>query len=152
MKSAKSNEAVLRQELAALVVKDGVALGGIAEHQRHLALALAACAVPPDSVLCEADVNLALKDALAQSCRFLSVDHVELRRWLVDTGWVVRDGFGRAYLRTPRAALPEPLRPIAQALAGLVPAAWVEELRSSMQRDRQRRRLAWEARAAQGAA
>ena len=31
----------------------------------------------------------------------LQTDHVELRRWLVDAGFVTRDGWGHAYARGP---------------------------------------------------
>jgi hypothetical protein len=61
-------------------------------------------------------VNGRLRDALAGDAAFLDTDHVELRRWLVDTGWWRRDGFGRRYHRTPADALPAPLAAIDAAV------------------------------------
>jgi hypothetical protein len=31
----------------------------------------------------------------------VQTDHVELRRWLVDAGYLARDGWGYAYVRGP---------------------------------------------------
>jgi hypothetical protein len=135
------------EELAPLVVKEGLALGGLSERQRSLALGLACCHVPADIPLREGEVNIALKAALALTCRFLAVDHVELRRWLVDTGWLVRDGFGREYRRVGGTALQPASREIASALACLEPTTWVEGLRDALRAERDLRRAAWQARA-----
>ena len=52
----------------------------------------------------EPGVNVHLKQALQGAARCLDTDHVELRRWLCDAGWLQRDGWGRAYQR----AAPQP--------------------------------------------
>jgi hypothetical protein len=44
-------------------------------------------------------VNRVLGAWLEGPGAMLRTDHVELRRWLVDAGFVSRDGFGRAYVR-----------------------------------------------------
>lgn len=65
--------------LAALVVKDGVALGGLPEPQRQLALALAWAGLPC-TALTESEVNQRLQALLAAALRCLDTDRVELRR------------------------------------------------------------------------
>ena len=133
----------IRIELAALVCKRGVGLGGLTQRQRELALAVAAHALPPGASASEAEVNLALKQALLAEARFLDVDHVELRRWLVDTGWWQRDGFGRAYRRTADVELAPGLRVIGRALAGLDLPAWIGERLTEHRTLREARRTAW---------
>ena len=144
--------AVLLVELATLVVKDGLSLAGLTPRQRLLALALACTRVPAGVALREAEVNQALKAALGDECRCIGVDHVELRRWLVDTGWLVRDGFGREYRRVAPDALAPALQPIAEALAGIEPPAWVAQRRAAEQQRREQRRTAWQARGGRAAA
>lgn len=145
-------ESPMLNELAALVVKDGVSLGGLTPQQRLLALALACTRVPAGVVLREADVNAALKLALDDECRCIGVDHVELRRWLVDTGWLVRDGFGREYRRVAPADLRVELQPIAAKLAGIDAPAWVAQRRAAETERRALRRAEWQARAGKAAA
>lgn len=133
--------------LAALVVKDQVHLGSLAQGQRALAFALVWAGLPPaDAVLDERAVNGALKAQLAEAASFLSTDHVELRRWLVDGGWLARDGFGREYRRVEAAALPPEHRALVAALEWLDPAAWVREQRERKAEERARRHAAWVAR------
>ena len=90
--------------LAALVVKSGVSLGLLNEADRALVLALAATALDAGRDYREADVNRLLMAWLEGAGAMLRVDHVELRRWLVDAGFMTRDGFGRAYRRGPAEA------------------------------------------------
>jgi hypothetical protein len=89
----------LPPRLAALVVRDGVSLGLLAEADRAQVLALAAAAIEPGREHREADMNRILESWLEGPGAMLRTDHVELRRWLVDAGFVSRDGFARAYLR-----------------------------------------------------
>lgn len=147
---AVANASAVLVTLAILVVKEGVMLGGLSAAHQAAALGLAACALPADVVLREADVNMALKHSLSASCSFLAVDHVELRRWLVDAGWLSRDGFGREYRRVAPEHLPEAVAPIAAALAGITPDVWVREVRQRAAAAREARRLAWEAGPSQG--
>ena len=90
---------MLPHRLAALVVKDGVSLGLLADADRALVLALAAAAIELGPAHREAEVNRLLGCWLEGPGAMLRTDHVELRRWLVDAGFVSRDGFGRAYVR-----------------------------------------------------
>ncbi len=145
---AFESSAAVQAVLAALVVKDGVMLGGLAAQPQAVALGLAWCALAPDLALREADVNAALKRCLAEEGSFLDVDHVELRRWLVDAGWLARDGFGREYRRVALADLPARSAAIGAALQALDPPAWVAGVRAAEAAQRDARRLAWEARQA----
>lgn len=128
--------------LAALVVKSGVSLGGLPDEDRQLALAVAANALPLGEGFTEAQVNARLRRSLAEECAFLATDHVELRRWLVDTGWWRRDGFGRCYQRVPFAELGHSQRPQAESVSELDLSAWVAGARDVRKADRERRRRA----------
>jgi Uncharacterized protein conserved in bacteria (DUF2087) len=130
-------------ELATLVLKSGVGIGGLSQGQRDLALAVPALALPLGQVADEAQVNQLLKHSLAAQAAFLDTDHVELRRWLVDAGWWRRDGYGRAYERTPLKDLPEPLSRLTQALNGIDWPAWVAARREQERVRREARRAAW---------
>jgi hypothetical protein len=132
--------------LAALVVKEGVGLGGLPAAQLVSALALACSALPRQVALRETDVNTALKRCLAEEGRFLQTDHVELRRWLVDGGWLARDGFGREYRRVGTGDLPVEFRSVAEALEAQDPVSWVVGIRERVAAQREARRLAWLAR------
>lgn len=129
-----------------LVVKDRVHLGGLGAAQRLLALACVWAGLP-DASMSEREVNAALRAALAGAACWLDTDHVELRRWLVDTGWLQRDGFGRAYRCALRAGLPPALQHAADALddalGGQTVAAWVAAQRSAHAARRAARRQAW---------
>jgi hypothetical protein len=130
---------------AQLVVKHGVRPGLLDEAERRLALGLVWAGLPDAQVMTEAQVNTAIKALLAGPAAFLDVDHVELRRWLVDAAWLSRDGFGHAYFRVAELAL-SPLQAAAVApLLGLDVAEWAAALVQARQAERERRRLAWAA-------
>jgi len=128
--------------LAALVIKSGVSMGGLPNEDRQLALSVAATALPLGEGFAEAQVNARLQRSLCQECAFLATDHVELRRWLVDTGWWRRDGFGRCYQRLPFAELGDSQRLLAESVRELDLPAWVASVRDARQADRERRRQA----------
>lgn len=130
--------------LAPLLIKRGVSLGGLAPEHRLWVLGLAAARlVEGEPAASEAEVNSRLKGCLADEGACLATDHVELRRWLVDTGWWQRDGYGRAYERVRRAALREALQPVAAGLADVDLQAWVAALRTQQVELRESRRRAW---------
>jgi Uncharacterized protein conserved in bacteria (DUF2087) len=139
------------QTLAALVVKDEVSLGGLPASTQVLALAAAHATLPPGAVLNEREVNEALKAALAGPICWLATDHVELRRWLVDAGWMVRDGFGREYRALSHAALRADLQPLARALATIDLKSWVGAERERWRSERAARHKDWLARQGAGA-
>ena len=89
----------LSPRLESLVLKKGVHVGVLSESDRALVLALAANAIEPGRPHREDEVNRLLLDWLADVGAMLRTDHVELRRWLVDAGYVSRDPWGHAYER-----------------------------------------------------
>lgn len=91
----------LPPRLESLVLKNGLHLGLLSESDRTLMLALAACTIEPRRSLRENEVNQCLADWLTDVGAMVHTDHVELRRWLVDSGYVSRDGWGHAYFRGP---------------------------------------------------
>ena len=81
-----------------LCVRRGIALGGLATGRLddfRALLAAAALALDEGEGYDEPAVNARLRAWLDGPGAMLDVDHVELRRWLVDTGLVERDGYGR---------------------------------------------------------
>ena len=128
--------------LKPLVLKSRVSLGGLGEVERAWALAVAAMRLRTREAIGEAEVNARLKACLAEEGAFLATDHVELRRWLVDTGWWARDGFGRRYERVPATALREALKPMAEAIGDIDLPAWIAGHRQARQAERERRRQA----------
>jgi hypothetical protein len=132
----------LPPRLAALVVKDGVSLGLLGEADRALVLALAATAIEAGRQHREAEVNRVLGAWLQGPGAMLRTDHVELRRWLVDAGFVGRDGFGRAYLRgeaeAARATALLGQDSTAAALAGAI-----SDVRATTAHEREARRQAF---------
>jgi hypothetical protein len=134
--------------LASLVLKERVLLGGLPAPQQAAVLGLAWCALPAGVALREPEVNAALKRCLAEACSFLDVDHVELRRRLVDVGWLVRDGFGREYRRLAAQGLAAEYAHIATAVSAIDPPRWAAGIRDAATAQRNARRQAWEARQA----
>jgi Uncharacterized protein conserved in bacteria (DUF2087) len=134
----------LPPRLAALVVKDGVSLGLLGDTDRALVLALAASALPPDRKHREADVNQLLGDWLEEPGAMLRTDHVELRRWLVDAGFVSRDGFGRAYVRGEAEAA-RSVALLGESSPAVLGTA-VRDLRAAKAAEREARRQAFAAR------
>ncbi len=134
----------LPARLESLVLKTGLHLGVLSDDDRALVLALAACAIEPGQPLREDEVNRRLIDWLADAGQMLRTDHVELRRWLVDAGFVARDDWGHAYVRGP-AQLDLVRQTLgttdAAALAGAVRSARVAD-----QTARLARRLAFDSR------
>lgn len=140
-----TNAAAL-QPWAQLVLKDGVALGGLTRPELLAALALVWAALPADSACTEREINEHLKAVLAGPALCLGTDHVELRRWLVDAGWLQRDGYGREYRVPPWAALAADLQGLAAPLRGMDVAAWVAAQRQARLDARAARRREWQAR------
>jgi hypothetical protein len=132
------------QSLEALLTKQGVMLGGLTPEQRAAALAVVWAGLP-EQAMNEKQVNHALKQALSGAASFMDTDHVELRRWLVDVGWLQRDGFGHEYRRLRFADLPAPCRVAAELLPHPEVDVWARSLRKHHAQRREERRLAWQA-------
>jgi Uncharacterized protein conserved in bacteria (DUF2087) len=130
------------QPLAGLFVKLGVRIGALSDAQRRLVLGMVWAGLP-GTLMSERDVNEALKAQLASAANFLDTDHVELRRWLVDVGWLWRDGFGRQYQRVVGVALPLNLQPLATAFEGFDAVTIAAATRSANAAERYTRQRAW---------
>lgn len=129
-----------------LCVRRGIALGGLASGRQEdfrTVLAAAALALDEGVGYDEASVNAHLRAWLAGPGAMLDVDHVELRRWLVDLRLVERDGFGRRYART--SPPPEAFAAALAGLAGCDLALFAQQAREAEQSARDRRREARQA-------
>ncbi len=108
-----------------------------------LLLGCAGCAFAPGETYSERDVNERLRAWLAGAGAMLSTDHVELRRWLVDNGVLVRDGYGRAYvLGAPREEIASAMR----ELAGHDVTSLVRDAREQDMARRAERKARWQSR------
>ena len=133
-----------RARLAHWVVKHGVSLGGLAPEDRGLLFALVWAALPAGPFT-ERQVNQALRAQLEGAAACLNTDHVELRRWLVDAGWLQRDGFGREYRRASLDnVVNEAARDAARELQSMDVAAWAAQMRAEHDAHRAARRQAWQ--------
>jgi hypothetical protein len=138
-------DATTLRPLLALMRKRHLSLGGLTVEQQALVWALVWAGLP-DGAMSERQVNEELKGQLAGAACFVDTDHVELRRWLVDAGWLRRDGYGREYRRTPQAELPASVNAghdAAQMLAHMPVAQWAAEQHASHDAQRMARRQAW---------
>ncbi len=132
-----------------LCVRRGISLGGLASGRQddfRALLAAAALALDECEACDEAAVNARLKAWLDGPGAMVDVDHVELRRWLVDTGLVARDGFGRRYVRVTPA--PGAFAREFAGLAGVDLGLLAAEARESEREAREARQAAWRARRA----
>ena len=134
----------LPPRLESLVLKSGLHLGLLSQPDRALVLALSACAIEAGPSLREYEVNRRLSDWLADVGAMVQTDHVELRRWLVDGGYVARDGWGYAYARGPAAL--DRARHILGTADGTALASAVRSVRVASQSVRIAGRRAFEAR------
>jgi len=133
----------LIERFKALALRNGASLGVMASTRPGdfaLVLAAAGCMFAPDDALAEREVNERLKAWLGGAGAMLAVDHVELRRWLVDNGVLARDGFGRVYTRgTPRTEIAQAM----SVLAGTDLAATVSKARADDAARREARKAQW---------
>jgi tRNA(adenine34) deaminase len=130
-----------------LCVRRGIALGGLASGRQddfRAVLAAAAFALDEGAGYDEPAVNARLKAWLDGPGSMVDVDHVELRRWLVDTGLVRRDGYGRHYARAE--PVPDAFAHEVAGLAGVDLALLAAEARESERDARESRQAAWRAR------
>jgi hypothetical protein len=141
----QAGRTALIARLAAMVVKTGLGLAQMTDGDRLLALALPAHRLPVGHQYSESEVNELLKASLETESAFLRTDHVELRRWLVDTGWWRRDGFGRAYTRPPAHEVPEHLQAFATGLANEDLVTWALQQMKEHRAAQQARRARWNA-------
>jgi len=136
------------QRLAELARRRGLAVGTLLSASRRdldLLLASAAMHLPVDEGLSEREASERLRDFLATTGAMLATDYAELRRWLVDLGYVSRSDRGADYRR---AAMPPWLREAAQALDADRLRVAVATARRTQDDERRARKDAWLARTA----
>ena len=144
---AISAELWLRR-LAELSRRRGLAIGtllGAARADLDLLLASAALHLPVGHGLSEREASERLRQFLVTTGAMLDTDHAELRRWLVDLGFVERSDRGSDYRR---GALPARLQTAAGQLDAQQLAEAVERARAAHEAERQARKRAWLAGAA----
>lgn len=137
------------QRMAQLATRSGVHLATLHRREpRDLALALASATLflPARQRLTEREASACLQDFLASAGCWLATDHAELRRWLVDFGFIQRSDFGADYRR---GALPDWLEPAALSLDRAELRDAVRDARAAQQARRAQRKQAWLARAAE---
>ena len=135
----------LPDRVKALVLKERVHLRSLGLAHRLEALSLVWCCLPRDSCD-ERDINIALKAVLNGALACLETDYVELRRWLVDTGLLERDGYGRVYDRVSLTELPADLQAMVINLCVHDPKAIAKaciEARKAHAASRAARRALW---------
>jgi hypothetical protein len=137
------NEASASTRFAALSVRNGLSLGALYASRVadfNLLLAAAGRAFGAGRSYAEREVNDVLRDWLAHEGSMLAVDHVELRRWLVDCRVLARDGYGRAY--TPGEPSPE-IATLVAALSGTDLRALAAYARARDAQAREERKNKW---------
>lgn len=131
------------ERMSQLALRHGVHLSTLQQKtggDLELLFASAALAFPSDELLNEQDANQILKRFLASAGVMIATDHVELRRWMVDTGFLQRSDYGTDYRR---GALPEWLSEAAQQTDFERIAEAVARARSAHETQREARRQAW---------
>jgi len=131
------------ERLAQLAVRNGVHLSSLMQKEgRDLELIFASAALffPADRLLDERGANELLKRFLAGAGAMLATDHVELRRWMVDTGFIRRSDFGTDYRR---GAVPEWLSQASADLDAERVEASAIAAREARDAQREARRQAW---------
>jgi tRNA(adenine34) deaminase len=131
------------ERLAQLAVRQGLHLASLQQRDGRdleLIFATAALAFPEDRLLTERDANELLKTFLAGAGAMIATDHVELRRWLVDAGFVRRSDRGTDYRR---GAFPAWLADAAASLDSTRLADVVAGARAAHDMRREARRQAW---------
>lgn len=137
------------ERLARLATRQRVHLSSLSQKDgRDLELVLASAALhfPAQQLLTEPQANEVLKGFLAGAGSFLDIDHVELRRWLVDFGFVKRSDYGADYRS---GALPGWLRDAAEQLSARELAEAVLSATRARAAEREARKQTWLAKTAQ---
>ena len=89
----------------------------------------------------EGEVNELIANWLSSAGGMLDVDHVELRRWLVDMSVLSRDAYGRVYAVAP---LPAPLARLDADIAQLDFAREFADANTREAQKRAARKAAWQ--------
>lgn len=143
------NQSELLNRFKALMLKRGIGIGSLmngSADEFNLVMAAASLTLRGQSQN-EFRVNDSLKQWLGGAGQCIETDHVELRRWLVDSGLWVRDGFGREY--TMAVPVPERFSAVVAALEGVDQSALATSTRSEHSEKRAARKAAWQSQVAQ---
>jgi tRNA(adenine34) deaminase len=136
------------RRLADLSRRQGLAVGTLLSSARgdlELLLASAALHIPADDGIGEREAAERLREFLGTTGAMLATDHAELRRWLVDLGFVTRSDRGSDYRR---ADPPHWLRQAAAELDAPRLQGAVADARRAQEEKRRVRKQAWLAKAA----
>ena len=129
--------------LGQLALRQGVHLSTLQQKDGsdlELLFASAALAFPADRLLKEQDANEILMRFLATAGVMVATDHVELRRWMVDTGFLQRSDYGTDYRR---GTIPLWLADAARTLDFELIANSVVAARNAHESQRETRRQTW---------
>jgi len=131
------------ERMSQLALRHGVHLSTLQQKDGgdlELLFAGAALAFPAGTLFNKQDANEILKRFLASAGVMVATDHVELRRWMVDTGFLQRSDYGTDYRR---GTIPEWLSEAARQLDFERIAKAVAQSRSANESQRETRRQAW---------
>jgi tRNA(adenine34) deaminase len=131
------------ERIAQLALRQGVHLSTLQQKaggDLELLFASAALAFPADASLSERQANSILQRFLATAGVMVATDHVELRRWMVDLGYLRRSDYGTDYRQ---GALPSRLVEAAEGLDFERIAEAVLLARQRNESEREARRQAW---------
>ena len=131
------------ERMSQLALRHGVHLSTLQQkdgRDLELLFASVALAFPAGTLFNEQDANEILKRFLASAGVMVATDHVELRRWMVDTGFLQRSDYGTDYRR---GTIPEWLSEAARQLDFERIAKAVAQSRSANESQRETRRQAW---------
>lgn len=95
--SALISIAEFKDRLAALCLKGGRRGFPRKPRDQHILFKSIILRLEPPRTYTEAELNEELRQWLSQVGQTLELDHVSLRRYLVDAGYLIRDGAGRSY-------------------------------------------------------
>lgn len=141
--SAPIEASIWLQRMSKLSLRHGVHLSTLQQkdgRDLELLFASAALAFPADGSQSERAVNDILRRFLSTAGVMVATDHVELRRWMVDAGFLRRSDFGTEYRR---GVMPAWLVDAAQVLDFDRIAGAVTQARVANESEREARRQAW---------
>ncbi|MBA3253124.1 MAG: tRNA adenosine(34) deaminase TadA [Burkholderiaceae bacterium] len=131
------------ERMSQLALRQGVHLSTLQQKaggDLEMFFASATLAFPSGASFTEKEANEILKRFLAGAGVMVATDHVELRRWMVDAGFLQRSDHGTDYRR---GAMPDWLSNAAQQLDFERIAGAVGHARSANESQREARRQAW---------
>jgi len=125
--------------LKKLAAKRNISLGRMSQIDLMVTLTAVSVCLPSSVKLSEKQVNSLLQEWLANTGSMLRIDHVELRRSLIDYGFWQRDPFGREYWRSEEAP-DSPLTTYLRAFSEIDPAQLLAKHRSELSAERAKRK------------